>query len=168
MTVSFKIPHLIFCTLIGLIVFTISCTDTEVKELVKLKKEHIEIKAVAYINSVIKKGGKYFIVVDLVEYSKSDNSATHGKTNRIDLPNGYSIINQKIEFTEKVISDTVIITMQTLNYDDYGNFKFKEKIDIDKLKKLYLNPEYERYKHIPFQITAIDNQINSITEIYIP
>ena len=168
MTVSFKIPHPIFCTLIGLIVFTISCTDTEVKELVKLKKEHIEIKAVAYINSVIKKGGKYFIVVDLVEYSKSDNSVTHGKTNRIDLPNGYSIINQKIEFTEKVISDTVIITMQTLNHDDYGNFKFKEKIDIDKLKKLYLNPEYERYKHIPFQITAIDNQINSITEIYIP
>ena len=168
MAVSYKIPHLIFCTLIGLIVFTISCTDTEVKELANLKKAHIEIKAVAYINSVIKKEGKHFIVVDMVDYSKRDSSATHGKTNRLDLPNGYSIINKKIEFIEKVISDTVIITMQTLNYDDYGNFKFKEKIDIDKLKKLYLNPDYERYKHIPFKITSIDNQIKSITEIYIP
>ena len=69
---------------------------------------------------------------------------------------------------EKIISDSVDITMQTLNYDDYGNFNFNEKIDSDNFEQIYLNPEYERYKHIPFKITLVDNQITSITEIYIP
>ena len=168
MKTLFNNPYLRFLVLLSLLAFIISCTDTEKKELPKLKKASPEIEIVAFINDVIKKEGKILIVVDVIDYSKSDNSANQNKANRIDLPNGYSIINEKIEFTRKAISDAVIITMQTLNYDDYGNFKFNEKIDFDKFEQIYLNSEYDRYKHIPFKVTLIDNRITSITEIYIP
>ena len=168
MKILFNNPYLGFFALFSFLVFTISCKDTEIKELPKLKKAPPAIEIVVYINNVIKKKGETFIVIDVIEYKKNSNSADQNKTNRIDFPNGYSIINEKIEFTERAISDSVIITMQTLNYDDHGNFKFNEKTDFDKFEQIYLNPEYDRYKHIPFKVTLIDNQITSITEIYIP
>ncbi len=164
----FNISNLNLFALFSFLVLTISCEDTEVKELPKLKKVSPEIEMVAYINNILKKEGKTSIVIDVIDYNNNDNSANQNKENRIDLPNGYSIINTKVEFTEKMISDSVDITMQTLNYDDYGNFNFNEKINLNSLAKIYNIPDMGRYKQIPFRITLSNDQITSITEIYIP
>lgn len=168
MKILFNNPYFRFFALLSLLVFTKNCTNSEVIELPKLKKISPKIEIVAYIYSIIKKDGEDLVVVDVIDYNINDNSANQNESNRIDLPNGYSILNEKVELMEKIISDSVDITMQTLNYDDYGNFKFNEKIDSDTFKQVFLNTEYERYKHIPFKITLVDNQITSITEIYMP
>lgn len=164
----FNISNLSLFALFSFFVFSISCKDAEVKELPKLKKVSSEIEIVAYVNNVFKKEGKTSIVIDVIDYNSNDNSDNQTKAERIDLPNGYSIINAKVELTEKVISDSVEITMQTLNYDDYGNFKFNEKVSLNNLMNIYNISDMERYKQIPFKITLSDDQITSITEIYIP
>jgi len=164
----FNISNLSFVALFSFLVFTISCKDAEVKKLLKSKKVSPDIEIFAYINNVLKKEGKTSIVIDVIDYNNNDNSVNQKKADRIDLPNGYSIINEKVELTPKAISDSVDITMQTLSYDDYGNFKFNEKVSLNNLIKIYNMPDMGRYKQTPFRITLSNDQITSITEIYIP
>lgn len=150
------------------VLLNLSCTDKneEIKQKAKIKPSLIE--EIFYIDTVFQKNEKKYAILDIINYTISVDSSNLNKSDIIKFPNGYSILNEKVEFMEQIISDSVDITMQTLNYDDYGNFNFNEKIDSDNFEQIYLNPEYERYKHIPFKITLVDNQITSITEIYIP
>lgn len=164
----FDILNLSFVAFFSFLVFAISCKDAEVKELPKPKNVTHEIEIFAYINNVLKKEGKTLIVIDVIAYNNNDNSVNQKKVDRIDLPNGYSIINKKVELAEKVVSDSVDITMQTLNYDDYGNFKFNEYVSLSNLVDIYNMPDMGRYKQIPFKISLSNDQITSITEIYIP
>ncbi|VAX26492.1 hypothetical protein MNBD_IGNAVI01-945 [hydrothermal vent metagenome] len=163
---SFKIRYFLF---LGLIVLTLSCTDKPSEKKSKIKTvTATSSEGFFYIDSVYEKDGKRYAVVDMIEYENKIDSSDHNKQNRIDLPNGYYIINKKVEPKEKIVSDSVTITMQTLNYDEYGNFKFNEKVNFNELMKTYNMPENNRYKHIPFKITFSNDRIISIAEIYIP
>lgn len=164
----FDILNLSFVAFFSFLVFAISCKDAEVKELPKPKNVPHEIEIFAYINNVLMKEGKTLIVIDVIAYNNNDNFVNQKKVDRIDFPNGYSIVNEKVELAEKVVSDSVNITMQTLNYDDYGNFKFNENVSFKNLVKTYNVQDMGRYKQIPFKITLSNDQITSITEIYIP
>ena len=152
-----------------LILITLSCSDKPNKE--KTSKKIVTptvTEGIYYIDSIYKKNGKSYATIDMIEYEKITDSSDQNKQNKIDLPNGYYIINEKAELIEKPLADSVTITMQTLHYDEYGNFKYNEKINLDELIKTLSNPENKRYKHIPFKITLTNNKITSITEIYIP
>ena len=168
MSKYFNISNLSFVALLWFFVFTISCKDAEVIKLPKSKMVSPEIEIFAYINNVIKIEGKTLIVIDVIDYNNNDNSVNQNYVNKIDLPNGYSIINKKVELKKKIVLDSVDITMQTLNYDNYGNFKFNEKVSLSNLIYIYNMPNMVRYKQIPFRIKLSNDQITSIIEIYIP
>ncbi len=166
---SFKNLHFSYFLFLGLIILTFSCTDKPSE-----KKSNIKSAAAAptegvfYIDSVYVKNDHPYAVVDMIEYENKIDSSSQIMQNKIELPNGYYIINKKVEPIEKIIADSVIITMQTLNYDEYGNFKFNEKVNLDEFIKTFSNPDNKRYKHIPFKITFSNHRIISIAEIYIP
>ena len=155
---------LLFC----LIVLSFSCTDKPSEEKLKTKIVSPPIEETFYIESVFEKSGHQFVSVDMIEYSNSIDSPDIKQKNKIELPNSYYIINENIELTEMTITDSVDITMQTLSHDNYGNFKFNEKISFLTFMKIYNSEGYERYRLIPFRITHIRDEIISIDEIYIP
>jgi len=166
---SFKNLHFSYFLFLGLIILTFSCTDKSAE-----KRSNIKSVATAptegtfYIDSVYVKNDHPYAVVDMIEYKNKIDSSSQNMQNKIELPNGYYIINEKVEPIKKTIADSVIITMQTLNYDEYGNFKFNEKVNFNDFLKTFNMPHNKRYKHIPFRIAFANDRIISIAEIYIP
>ncbi len=164
-----KYQHFYFLVFIGLIFLTLSCKEkSNTEKIIKRTAVNSFTEGTFYIDSVYVKNGKYYATVDKIEYKKRADKNDNTKQNKIDLPNGYYITNDKVEPTQKSISDSVTITMQTINYDEYGNFKFNEKISLIDFINAFNKPENKRYKHIPFKIAFSNNTIISITEIYIP
>lgn len=137
------------------IIIGFSCSEKKIEEeqVPQIKSTPVELTCL--VDQVIKKNEHFLIVYDEVRFEKSEN---------IEI----SIQNEKIELIEKQISDSAKIVMQTLNYDEFGNHKFNDMIITEKFQTLYSDPEFERYKQIPFKITTTRDQVISIEEIYIP
>lgn len=166
---SFKNLHPLYFLFLGLIILILSCTDKPSEKKSNIKSAAVtQTEGTFYIDSVYEKNSKLHAIIDKIEYKKGTDTSNKNNRNKIKLPNGYYIINKKVEPTEKMIADSVIITMQTLNYDEYGNFKFNEKVNFNELMKAYNMSKNKRYKHIPFRITFSNDRIISIAEIYIP
>ncbi len=137
------------------IIIGFSCSEKKIEEEQVPQIKSTPVELTCFANQVIKKNEHFLIVYDEVKFEKSK---------KIEI----SIQNEKIELIEKQISDSAKIVMQTLNYDEFGNHKFNEQISLEKFQSIFANPEFERYKHIPFKITTIGDQAISIEEIYIP
>jgi len=58
--------------------------------------------------------------------------------------------------------------MQTLSYNQNGNYNFNEKIQISKLISLLNNKEYQRFKFKLYDFHILNNEIVSIKEVYLP
>lgn len=137
------------------IIIGFSCSENKIEEEQVPQIKSTPVELTCFVDQVIKKNEHFWIVYDEVKFEKSEN---------IEI----LIQNKKVELIEIQISDSANIVMQTLNYDEFGNHKFNDTIIIEKFQTLYSDPEFERYKHIPFKITTTRDQVISIEEIYIP
>jgi len=131
-----------------------------------------------YIKNIFLKEGKYFASIVFLDYqlkSKEDGLKQKKSSQRfpdslevLELPDAYFVSLKGKSSEVFLVEKSVHIVMQTLNYDATGNFKFNENVALNKFIKLFTAKEFERYKKIPFKICINKNEINSVTEQYLP
>ncbi len=129
----------------------------------------------AFIDSSFKKNGESFIVIDTMEFLKGEEAVKafnedrrHGITKEKNLPGGFYIRNTKKDSIAFVLPDTASIIMQTLHYDNSGNFKYNESITAKQFMALINSDKFQRYKLVPFNIKIADGKIDSVWEVYLP
>jgi hypothetical protein len=139
----------------------------------KITKVNLNCKG--YIDDVYNKNGSNYFSIDTVEWLsgkaavKAFNMDKKAGKNLVStLTNGYYIRNLKIDSLKFKISDTAKVVMQTLSYNNMGNYNFNEKIQISRFLKLLNNKEYKRLKFKLYKFQIINNEITSIEEIYLP
>lgn len=132
----------------------------------------------AYIKAVYTKDGKNYIDVDYVQWIVC--SANIGESG---CENGYEIVNDNPLIRTFLVSDNVVIKMQTFSHQtsglDKGNYNWNEIVSLQKFKGIIdgsIRPlEYQGsstytsyFKQLPYSITVKDNIVTEITERYIP
>jgi len=131
-----------------------------------------------FIKGIVKKEEKYFASIVFLDYQlKSEEDEIRQKKSLrqfpdslevLELPDAY-LLNVKRKKPELILIDkSVHILMQTLNYDSTGNFSFNENITLNRFFGFFTTQESQRYEKIPFKITLFNNEINSVTELYLP
>ncbi len=113
----------------------------------------------SFIKKFDKKDSIIFVELDKLSITESIDSIEDGGAN----------IKNEDELIEKFeLSPTVEIAMQTLNHDSTGRFNFNEKVPAENFIKYFEKPGSERFKFTPFIIKAVNNQIITIKEKYLP
>ncbi|MFA6999721.1 MAG: hypothetical protein WC241_01245 [Candidatus Paceibacterota bacterium] len=130
-----------------------------------------------YLKSVYVKNGKNYIDVDYIQWVACAYSETNG------CMNGYDIINDNPLIRTFLISDNVVIKMQTFSHQtsgpDKGNYNWNESVSLQKFKGIIdgsiMSPDYQgslpytsHFKQLPYSITVKNNIVTEITERYIP
>ena len=140
------------------------------------KNLNLNLDCTGYIISdVLNEGSANYLVIDTVEWFSGDAAVKafkldqkEGKNTTNETPGGYYIRNDKIDSLKFIISDTANVVMQTLSYNQSGNYNFNEKIPTSKFISLLNDKEYQRFKFKPYKFHILNNEIVSIKEIYIP
>ncbi len=150
-------------------------TNQKVKKEVPTSLSKSEVNFTGYIKGVIKEGSENYLIIDTVEWFSGEDAIQsfnkdkkEGKNKIDEITNGYYIRNVKIDSLKFRMSDTAKVTMQTLSYNQSGNYNFNEKIDISKFISLLNNEEYQRFKQKLYKFQILNNEIVSIKEIYLP
>ena len=151
-------------------------TNQSEKKEVPAKNLHLDINCTGYIiNDVLNEGSANYLIIDTVEWFSGDDAVKafnmdkkEGKSKTNETPNGYYIRNVKIDSLKFKISDTANVVMQTLSYNQFGNFNFNERIQVSKFISLLNDKEYQRFKFKLYKFHILDNEIVSIKERYIP
>jgi len=146
-----------------------ACNNEQIKVIEKqTKKIQIE-EGFCYLKNVKQVGDTVFAIVDFIEHRKTaDVGVDLAKSQVIELPNGFSFTNEKVELEKFEIADSVLIIMQTFSHFIDGNFKFNQKIELSELVKLFSKTNENRISFSPFRIKLEDKITTSLTEIYIP
>jgi hypothetical protein len=158
-----------------LIIILFACTQ-EVKENIPLQQNQSQNQIdsfFCYAKGILSSQEKLELQFDKVDFlfSKKAKEAMieDGLLEEDEfIPNDIYIRNkiQKIEKLE--IDDNVKIFMQTLTYDDYGNYHANEEININKFIELLSNSTERNYINFPFFIKTSNNKIILIKEQYLP
>ena len=151
------------------VLFLFSCKNDELKEKKSVNRKVENIERFGYINNVYQNINGTYVVIDFIEYKKTSNKNLTNKTiQTIQLPNGFSYINEKIEMEDFPFRKDAKIIMQTFSHNQEGNFNFNQIITINELEEFFQKSEHERLKFSPFRIALLDHKVSSLTEIYIP
>ncbi|HEX2869000.1 MAG TPA: hypothetical protein VHO03_18310 [Ignavibacteriales bacterium] len=128
-----------------------------------------------YIKAVSSGMSANYILIDTVEWFSGDDALkaySEDKKKKIanlpDPPQGFYIRNPKIDSLKIKISANPDIIMQTLSYDDSGNFKFNEAIGLQKFLSIFSRNNYAQFRHKPFSFKIMNGEIITVKEKYIP
>lgn len=154
-----------------------ACTQ-EVKENISIQQNHNQIENqidsfFCYAKGIESNHDKLELMFDKVDFlfsEKAKEAMIEDGLLEVDefIPNDIYIRN-KIQQIEKLkIDDNVKIFMQTLTYDDYGNYHANEEININKIIELLSNSTERNYINFPFFIKTSNNKIILIKEQYLP
>ena len=134
-----------------------------------------ELNCTGYIKAIQKNGNSNILTIDTVEMYNGEaaekafnKDKNEGKNKINEITDGYYISNSKVDSLKFRISDTANVIMQTLSYNQNGNYNFNEKIQISKLISLLNNKEYQRFKFKLYDFHILNNEIVSIKEVYLP
>ena len=149
----------------------LNCSDQNNKtELEKIESTDT-LKIYAYIHFVNNEQEVARAALDEIDFYSGNTSEMEmneiiDKENMI-IGNGFYIKNPEIDTTLYSVSNNVEIKMQTLSYDEFGNFMKDEEISLKRFVEIFNDSQLQHYKNIPFEVTIINNRIKSITEKYI-
>ncbi len=161
-----------------MVILLLSCTSEQNKNQIKLKSESKSVKVpidsfYCYAKGILKDKNSIKFQFDKIEYFQSDiaykEMLKDGLITENEMPpNNIYIRNNEESVETALIDSSTSILMQTLSYDELGNFSINEKINIDEFTKL-LYPNYERnFINYPFLVKIKNNKIIQIKEEYIP
>lgn len=127
------------------------------------------VEKYGFVKNIISDSGKYFAEIDFIDYLKnSDIDSTIPDAQIIELPNGYSYVNKEVKNEKIAIVDSAKIILQTFSYDSSGNFNFNQSVKLNEIVETLKKNKDKVILHSPFRIGIDNNQIISLTEIYIP
>ncbi|GBD90461.1 hypothetical protein BMS3Abin04_01178 [bacterium BMS3Abin04] len=169
-TNKLKIRIIVVPLLLTCFVLLQSCGKaTENKKAEVKETKIIKIEKYCFINRISRKDGKVSAGLDFIEYKKiKDLNSSLKQKQKIELPNGYCYVNDEEKTVDYPVSNKATIVMQTMDYDNDGNFKFNEIVSLARLVDFFSKPESQRLKHEPFKVIFKNDKIVSIKEIYIP
>ena len=164
--------------LITFLIILNACGKNNNKEQI-LKEESpspkLNINCTGYIKGIFNEGKTNYLIIDTVELFTGDdairafNKDKRDSKNKItEITNGYYIRNIKTDSLKFRVSDSANVVMQTLSYNQSGNYNFNEKIGISKFISLLKNEEHQRFKFKLYRFQIINDEAVSITEIYLP
>lgn len=129
-------------------------------------------KKICYIDNVFTKTGTRFATIDIIEWLQGEEAGYAYKKDHPEstapLPNGYYIRNRVVRWDTLAIADTAQFVMQTYSHDGDGDFRHNERIDFDRIARLFSKTKQAQYRRIPFWIVISEGRIVSIAEQYIP
>ena len=169
--------------LLGFISLLITSCN-KIKTTLKVKEksiQHVKMQSFTskdsygYITSVYSKGNSNYLTIDTVQWLTGNNAIIAykadnklAKVNNSDLPGGFYIRNNSIDSITVAIPDSAVIIMQTLSYNNTGNYNFNQKITAQKFLKILEQKGSERFLHKLYNFKIINNKALSIREKYIP
>jgi hypothetical protein len=118
-----------------------------------------------FIDDIKMDNQKSILLFDLIEKQK-DSLTPQLKV--IDLPNGFYFSNNEKKFEAIEIDSNSILIMQTFTFNDDGNFKFNQRVNLTDFMNVFTDSENSRFKMIPFRIVSTGTKIDSLIEIYVP
>ncbi|MCU7503022.1 MAG: hypothetical protein HF314_08110 [Ignavibacteria bacterium] len=116
-----------------------------------------------------------YVLIDTVEWFSGDDALrAYSEDKKVkvknlpDPPQGFYIRNPEKDSLKVKISANPVIIMQTLSYDNSGNFKFNEAISLQKFLSIFSRKDYAQFRQKPFSFEIKNGEIISIKEKYIP
>lgn len=146
----------------------LSCKNNNQEKIVKLEqtiKTENSKNRFCLISNVKEENQKAILIFDVIE-KKKDSSSPQPKI--IEMPNGFYFSNSEIKLESIEIDSNSVLIMQTFAFNDDGNFKFNQKVNLTDFMKVFTDSKNIRYKMIPFRIVSTGTRIDSLFEIYIP
>jgi hypothetical protein len=117
------------------------------------------------ISSVKEENQKAILIFDLIEKRKY---SLNSESKIIELPNGFYFSNTETKLEAIEMDSNSVLILQTFSFNDDGNFKFNQKVNITDFVKVFTYSKNSRYKMLPFRIVTTGTRIDSLFEIYIP
>ena len=122
-----------------------------------------------FLRDVQNEESKNYATIDFIDYQKTaELDPTISADQKIDLPNGYSYVNKKIESEKFEFADSAKIILQTFSFDKDGNFNFNQLVKLTELEDALKNKNKNLFLNSPFKVKIENNKIIALTEIYIP
>lgn len=158
-----------------LIIILFACTQ-EVKENIPLQQNQSQNQIdsfFCYAKGILSNQEKLELQFDKVDFlfsEKAKEAMNEDGLLEVDefIPNDIYIRNKDQKVEELEIDENVKIFMQTLTYDDYGNYHANEEININKFIELLSKSTERNYINFPFFIKTSNNKITLIKEQYLP
>ena len=167
--INYSIKYFFSAVLIFVSIFTGCQKNQEAPKTEKMNVIPNIIEKLCFLEDVRNEDTKNYATVDFIDYLKtSDADSLIFATKKIDLPNGYSYVNNKIESEKFEIADTAKIILQTFSFDNDGNFNFNQTVKLTELEDALKNKNDNLFLNSPFKIKLENNKIITLTEIYIP
>lgn len=118
-----------------------------------------------FIQDIRKDSLSYILLFDQIEF---ENDTTVNIKKLVELPNGFYFANSEKKLEAIKLDSLSAIIMQTLSFNEEGNFNFNQKVKIAELVEAYKEKQMDRFNNIPFRIVSTGTKVDSLFEIYIP
>ncbi len=155
--------------LISLLIFLVSCNAKEERAVKDTFPTNTTSEKFCFVKNLSKVNNEAYATLDFIEYKKkTELDSVNIKGEIIDLPGGYCYANRIVESVKFLFNDNANIIMQTFSYDDEGNYNFNQSIKLTELIERLPTLQENGLANTPFKIAIRNNQIISLTEIYLP
>lgn len=118
-----------------------------------------------FIQDIRKDSLSYILLFDQIEIG---NDTIVNIKKLVELPNGFYFSNSEKKLEVLELDSLSAIVMQTLSFNEEGNFNFNQKVKIAELVEAYKEKQMDRFNNIPFRIVSTGTKVDSLQEIYIP